>query len=544
MEAPEFLVDFPTLGYLVADWIEAHCVIPDGFHKGRPYVMADWQLWCTVNHYRVREDAVWDIESPRVSTNFFYRRSLVVAPQKTGKGPWAAAIICAEAAGPTVFIGWAAPGDYYSCADHDCDCGWEYEYEPGEPMGMPRPTPLIQLTATAKDQTLNVYRPLKTMFKAGWMTEAARVGEEFIRVGEEGRIDTVTSSAKARLGNPVTFVLQDESGIYTKSNGMREVAETQRRGLAGMDARSIETTNCWDPGEDSVAQRTYESTSTDVFKFFRPPPAHWSYRNKEHRKKILAYVYRGSWWVNLEAVEAECAEIAEKDPEQAARFFLNKLVRASGAWCPDGVWESADASARVVEDGVPVTAGFDGSDTDDWSVIRLVTSDGHRFTPTYGPDNRPAYWDPAQWGGKIPRHEVHAAWSDICTRYRVLRAYCDPRDWQSEIGDWALLYGEKVFVEWATNRITQMHAALERSLTDLTTGRSTHDGCQVTALHVGNARKRVYPGQKYILEKPGPKQKIDAAMSDTLAQEAWGDATVTGEFVKAMRRRSRKIIVM
>jgi hypothetical protein len=129
--------------------------------------MADWQLWCTANHYRVRPDATWDPEHPRVSTAFVYRRSQIVAPQKTGKGPWAAAIICAEAIGPTVFVGWAQEGDYYACADHGCDCGWEYDYEPGEPMGMPRPTPLIQLTATAKDQTANVYRPLKAMFKSG-----------------------------------------------------------------------------------------------------------------------------------------------------------------------------------------------------------------------------------------------------------------------------------------------------------------------------------------------------------------------------------------
>jgi hypothetical protein len=183
--APEFTVDFPTLGYLIADWIEVHCIIPDGFSKGKPYVMADWQLWCTVNHYRVRPDAVWDPEMPRVSTNFFYRRSQIVAPQKTGKGPWAAAIIACEGLGPTVFCGWAAGGETYECADHGCDCGWVYAYEPGEPMGMPRPTPLIQLTATSKEQTANVYRPLKAMFRGGGLEVAeTRTGEEFIRAVE------------------------------------------------------------------------------------------------------------------------------------------------------------------------------------------------------------------------------------------------------------------------------------------------------------------------------------------------------------------------
>jgi hypothetical protein len=42
----------------------------------------------------------------------------------------------------------------------------------------------------------------------------------------------------------------------------------------------------------------------------------------------------------------------------------------------------------------------------------------------------------------------------------VKRAYCDPRDWQSEIGDWALRYGADVFLEWATYRPKNMHDAL------------------------------------------------------------------------------------
>lgn len=521
----EFQVAWPTLGYLVADWIQQHCIIPDGFHKGKPYVMADWQLWCTVNHYRVREDAAWDLAEPRVSTNFTYRRSLVVAPQKTGKGPWAAAIICAEALGPTVFIGWAGKGDAYVCAENGCDCGWVCPYEPGEPMGMPRPSCLIQLTATAKDQTLNVYRPLKAMFKAGWMTDAGRIGEEFIRVGEDGRIDTVTSSARARLGNPVTFVLNDESGIYTATNGMREVADTQRRGLAGMDARSIETTNCWDPAESSTAQLTYESQRPDIFKFYRKPPASLSYKNKADRRKIHAYVYRGSWWVNLDAIEAEAAELLEKDPEQAMRFFGSMLVARMGSWLPDGLWESA----RGTDTGqLEVAMGFDGSETSDFSAIRLETRDGFLFTPTYGPDNRPTIWNPAEWGGRIPRGEVRAAVDELFRRYKVARAYFDPRDWTTEIDAWALEHGEEVVQQWATYRVVQMHMSLKRFVDDLAAGTLTHDGCPITTLHVGNARKVAQPSDRYILGKPAQHQKIDAAMASALAHEAASDVRAEG----------------
>jgi hypothetical protein len=79
----------------------------------------------------------------------------------------------------------------------------------------------------------------------------------------------VTSSATSRLGNPLTFALQDETGLYTKSNKLDDVADTQRRGAAGMGGRTMETTNTWDPTQQSTAQQTYESTAPDVFKFHR-----------------------------------------------------------------------------------------------------------------------------------------------------------------------------------------------------------------------------------------------------------------------------------
>jgi hypothetical protein len=528
----EFVVDFPTLGFLAADWIAAHCLVPDGFTKGAPFVMYDWQLWCCVNHYRVKPTATVGQLAPA----FHYRRSQIVAPQKTGKGPWSAAVTLFEAAGPAVFDGWATGGEVFDCsAEHD-GCGFVYVYEPGEPMGTPWPSPLIQLLATSEDQVDNVYRPLQAMVKGGPLSGSMKVGEEFTRIGDEGRIDVVTSSATARLGNPITFAIQDETGLYTKANKMVRVAETQRRGAAGMGGRTLETTNCWDPAEDSVAQRTAESRAADIFRFHRVPPAGLSYKNKAERARIHRYVYKGSTHVDLDAIEAEAAEILEKDPAQAERFFGNRVVHGLGSWLPDGLWESREES-RVVEPGTPVALGFDGSDSDDWSAIRLCTLDGYRFTPTYGPDARPTIWNPAEWGGTIPRAEVNAAVDELCSRYRVVLAYCDPRDWQSEIGDWAQRYGERVFVEWATYRIAQMHAALDRSVADLASGRSTHDGCPTTAAHVANARKLARPGQRYILGKPEQHQKIDVAMADVLAYEA-------ASVAEPPRTRDRRMVVM
>jgi hypothetical protein len=333
---PEYRVDFPTLGFLAADWVEAHCVIPDGFQAGEPFILSGWQLWNYANHYRVKPTA----EPGQLAPAFHYRRSQTVRPQKCGKAPLTASAICLEGVGPALFAGWARGGERYDCREFGCGCGWVYEYEPGEPMGMPWATPLIQITATSEEQTDNIYDALRPMIDRGPLSVLIpKTGEEFIRLPNRGRIDVVTSNARSRLGQRVTFVPQDETGIWTQSSGMVRVAETQRRGLAGMGGRAWETTNAWDPAENSVAQRTFESRSEDIFRDFPQAPAHLSYRNRQERHRIHRWVYEGSPWVDLDAIEGEAAELMETDPQQAERFFGNRLVYSRGAWLPEGLWD-------------------------------------------------------------------------------------------------------------------------------------------------------------------------------------------------------------
>jgi hypothetical protein len=533
-------------------WVEAHCVVPDGFRRGAPFRLYDFQLAYFLNFYLVRGDARWVPDDPILGPAFVYRRGLLVGPQKIGKGPHSAAHVCLEGVGPALFGGWADEGDGYACADWGCGCGWEYAYEPGEPMGMPWPTPLIQITALSQEQVDNIYGALRPMIELGPLDDVVpRTGEEFIRLRGGGRIDAVTSSAQSRLGQRVTFVPQDEVGLWTKTNKMVAVADTQYRGLAGMGGRASLTTNAWDPSQHSVAQQQFESSAKNLYRQFKQAPRGLSYRNKRDRRRIHQVVYgetlrSSGGHVDDDSIEDEAADLLERDPAQAERFFGNRIVSGAGTWCPPELWEEADARARVVPDGAIVCVGFDGSDVDDWTALRLETIDGHRFTPTYGPDNRPTIWNPKEWNGSIPRAEVDVAVAEVFRRFTVVRMYCDPRDWKSEIGDWALEHGEKVVVEWATNRIVQMHAALERTLVDMKSGRSTHDGCPTTTIHVGNARKAAKVSDRYILAKASPSQKIDAAMADVLAHEAASDAHASGDFERARKAKtkSKKMLVL
>lgn len=343
----ERVVTWPTLGFLAADWGEAHCVIPDGARAGQPMRLYDEQLWFIANHYRVKPDA----QPGQLAPAFHYRRSQLVRPQKWGKSPLTAFQVCVEAVGPALFAGWATGGERWDCRDHGCGCGWVYEYEPGEPMGRPWPTPLIQITATAEEQTDNIYGALKPMIDNGPLSELIpKTGEEFIRLPRGGRIDTVTSNATSRLGQRVTFVPQDETGVWTTGNRMVRVAETQRRGLAGMGGRAVETTNAWDPSEGSVAQRTFESQAQDIFRDFPQTPTSWSYRDRRERRRIHRAAYGDSLierggHVDLDSIEAEAAELLAVDPAQAERFFGNRVVHGRGAWLDEGLWEASERVA-------------------------------------------------------------------------------------------------------------------------------------------------------------------------------------------------------
>lgn len=532
------VVDFPTLGDLGDQWLEAHARVPDGFQRGAAFHQSDWQFWCTANHYRVRDDAVWVPERPLLNQAFTYRRSQIVAPQKTGKGPWSAGVVALEAVGPCLFGGWAGRGDGYACSDFGCSCGFEYEYLSGEPMGIRHPSPLIQLTANSEDQVANVYRPLTAMIRMGPLADLLLIREGFIRIvgGSEDenadRIDAVSSSARSRVGNPISFALQDESGLYTKQNHMVDVAEAQRRGAAGMGGRTMETSNAWDPAQNSTAQRTFESDSKDVFKFFRQPPADLSYRNKRERHKIHQFVYFGSPWVDLNSIEAEAAELMQTDPAQAERFFGNRLVSGSGSWIPDIDLYDKKAAPIVVAEKTRVCGGFDGSDNNDWTSIALETLDQYQFTPTYevGGEKRPALWVPGSWGGRIPRSEVLAAFRWVEAHFTVVRFYLDPMFWETEADMLASEFGEKKYVKWPTNQVTRMHGALERIRGDIQNPDSSfrHDGDQQARTHFRNAVVRARPGEKYIIGKPAEHQKIDIAMSRTLAHEATMDAIADG----------------
>ena len=543
MKGPDYKVPprTRTLGYLIMWWIEQHCVIPEGDNAGQPFVPTLDHKVYLANWYEIRPGA----KAGDRNTAFVYRLGQWMAAQKAGKSPGVAAEACAEFVGPVLYDGRAVEGDFYSCVFHGCPCGGIYFYEVGEPMGRHWPTPRIQLAAIVEDQVENTWGALVPMIDDGPLSNLIpKTGEAFIRHpnrNRDSRIEIVTSKADSKLGARIVRGFCDETGLWTDSNNMKKFMRTLRRGAAGMGGRVSESTNPYDPAENSVAQDTFESAQKDVYKHYFPPPVSLKFELKKDREQIFRFNYSGSPWVDIRSIEAESVALSETNPAEAERFFGNRIVAGAGHWVREADWVAkgldgqAGRGERItVSPRTKVCLGFDGSDNNDWTGIRLETLDYYQFTPTYLGGSRPTLWKPTDWGNRIPRSEVMAAMDELANNFEIVRGYCDPMFWETEIDTWGAKYGEKVFVKWPTNSIGRMHASLERFRTDITNKDSNfhHDADLETKFHMRNAIIRARPGQKYILGKPAEHQKIDQVMSSALAHEATCDAIAAGDFAE------------
>lgn len=506
--------EFPSLGYEVADWIESNLVVPDGPFMYQPFILSDWQLKFLLWFYRLHPDS--EVEMRRPSRAFaFDRGGQIVMPQKAGKGPFSAAIAACEAAGPALFAGWNARG---------------------EPVGRAWPSAWVEITAVSEDQAGNVWRALLPMIREGPIAaEIPDTGETRINLPGGGTIKTVTASPKSRLGGRLTFCVQDETHSWTRGNRGRALADNQRRNLAGMGGRFLETSNAWDPTEASVAQETFEK-GTGVHKFM-VTCGPGSVRDKRTRRKLLKQVYQGSEWVDIDRVSSEVDELlALGNPAQAERYFLNRVVPAEDRCLDPSIWESASDPSYQVAPGALVTVGVDGARyRDSVAIIATEVSSGHQWPL--------GIWErPSNAGDDYehPMAEVDGAMVDAFERFEVWRAYVDPgfasANIEALVQGWQGRWGEKRVVAWLMNRLRPAALMVRGYVAAIEAGDVTHNGDATFARHMGNARRRPVsalddegrPLWSVTKESPYSTASVDAFAAAALSWEARGDAIGAG----------------
>lgn len=507
--------EFPTLGYDVGEWIEAHLVVPDGYMAGQPYKLTDEMWRFLLHYYRLYPHAEpWPAPDSVLYTGGQLRR-----PQKWGKDPFGAAIIWAEALGPTRFDGWNAAG---------------------EPVGSPYPTPLIVCLGTSEEQTANTYRPLKDMARRGHLINLSGldVGDTRVKLPGGGQIDPVTTSARARLGAPLTFLTITESHLFTLQGGFRKVCGAVKRNVAGMDGRWLELTNAWDPSEGSEAQVTGDDPDPRTYVDSIPTNRVADLLDDEALYAELLRKYGDSsrergGWVNIRGRIFHDARSTKHMEADRRRFFLDEIVVGQSVFVDPIRWD-----LLAVEDKLAprdhIALGFDGSRTLDATALIAVRLGDGRIFPL-------GVWEPdgtRDW--RVPREAVSAAVRNAFGAYRVETMYADPYRWQDYLDTWSAEFPDKV-VEFPTNVEQRMDKAIERFATAFAEGLLSHDGSPVLSRHakdtviVKGSKKKPRPGEEdqistnYIkLAKRADGVWIDAAVAMVLAYHARGVAIEGG----------------
>jgi hypothetical protein len=478
-----------TLAREVLAWTAEYLRQPDGPGAGEPWVFTAEQARIVARWYGIDGNG-----------RFLFRRGVLRRMKGWGKDPFLAALAAAELCGPCRFAGFDAEG---------------------LPVGASHPSAWVQVAAVSQEQTRNTMTLLPGLFSSAAIDEfRIDLGKTIVYAGRSGRIEAVTSSPRALEGGRPSMVIANESQEWLRANEGHAMADVIRRNLAKSNdgsARSMEICNAHRPGEESVAEITYEAwlkANGDVPGLYYDSleaPAVKDLADRPRLRKALLVARGDSSWVDVDRL---CDEIADPATAEhvARRYYLNHVVAVdSERWLPAGAWKQAAKPDRDVS-GESVVLGFDGSYRRDATALVGCTLNGRLFVVRVWerPEHAPPDW-------KVPREEVHATLADAMERLDVVELAPDPPGWHAEIEEWEDTYGG-VVVRFDTNQPSRMCPAVDRFRSALMEGAIEHDANVVLTRHIGNCvAKETRAGTA--LAKPDQGRKIDAAVAAVVAYE-------------------------
>ncbi|MEV4739802.1 terminase [Streptomyces sp. NPDC049555] len=453
---------------------------------------------------------LWYYAIDPATGRFLYRDAVFQRLKGHGKDPLAATYAAVEFVGPCRPSGQlAGPGHPSGVPE-------------GQPLGQPHPDPWVMLAAVTQSQTRNTMMIFPSLFTTRAIDEyAIDLGKEIIYAHKgRARIEAVTSSPRALEGSRASWSLINEPHHWLANNGGHEMAAVIERNAtksADGSSRTLAITNAYEPGEDSVAERTREAwedaqagRAVDtglLYDSLEAPPG--AKLNAAWAPKVIEAVRGDAIWLDTDRIVASILDV-RNPPSRSRRFWYNQIVAAEDAWMAPYEWDACASPDIALSDGDEVVMFFDGSKSDDSTGLVLSrVSDGH--VSVAGVWQRPPQVD--VWN--VPREDVDGVVDRVFATYRVLAFFADPgtgddedggRYWAHYIDAWAERYGQRLLVH-ATTTGTRRHAvewdmgdprrqedfthAVARVRTDILRRQLTHDGHRVLRTHVGNARRRV-----------------------------------------------------
>jgi hypothetical protein len=544
--------DYPTLGWIVLDWMTTFLAAPDRAEY-EPFVPYPEQAEFLLRFYEL---------NPRTGKRR-KRRGVISRPRGWGKSPFLAAMACAEALAPVVPDGWDANG---------------------QPVGKPWAevrTPLVQIAAVSETQTKNTWSPLLEMLDGPVLGEYPGLEplDTFVNL-PRGKIETITSSARTVKGNRAVFAVLDQTEEWVKGNGGLNLFGKMKNNAAKIGGTFVESPNAYIPGEGSVAEQSAAFWSAIREGRARDDGLHYDHReapgttDMADRDSLLAglrIAYGDSsahpggcvlhepacppGHVDLDVLVATVWD-PTSDPQESRSDFLNQITHASDSWLSQPEWAGCADATKVIADRDAITLGFDGSRsravgvTDATALIGCRVSDGHVFE--IGVWEQPD--GPAGKNWQVPVTEVDAAVHQAFRRYNVVGFYADPAKWEARIADWESQYSARLKVKasrdhpiewWMTGgRAIQIVRALEQFHGAVVDREMSHDGSFAITRHILNSRRRTVAsraGVQIMKEFPTSPRKIDAAVAAVLAWSARLDALAIAEKPEPETYAARRI---
>jgi hypothetical protein len=532
-----------TLGWLAVWWIETLVVHGPGDVQGEAIVHTDEYTGFILDCYALKPNG------RRCHESAFLSR-----PKGTNKSGLAGELVLFEALGPCRFAGWAKGGETYEFLGHT------YTYKKGEPMGRAVQTPYVRIMATEEDQTGNVYGVVRYNLDEGILAQlkayGMMVGNTKVSLPFGGEILPSTTGAASKDGGKETFVVFDESHLYTTAS-LRNMYATVTRNLPKRaniaETWSLETTTMYSPGQESIAEQTF------AFAKMIQESKEAVERGDKKTMKLDTLLYDHRWgecedlgddeslaaaiidaygdameWNSVEGIMGKIFDPRTTEAE-SRRYYLNDIVSEQNSWIQVQELRSKLVDVFEVPPKTLITMGFDGATTDDaTALIGCVVDTGELFRIRIEekPDIllRDKEGNEIKWEVNYQAFDAAVKWA--MKHWRVAGFFADPPYWQTYVDLWDAEFGEKLLVQagqasairWWTKRDSPMSLALERLHEAICSSEETNVRIQrdkTMIRHFLNARVWERPAGNVIGKesKKSPK-KIDACMAATLAYEA------------------------
>jgi hypothetical protein len=493
-----FLLPEFTLGWHCLAWTATYL---------QHYVGAPWRY--TAEQARL---TLWWYAMDPATNRFLWRDGVIQRLKGWGKDPLIATWSAFEFVGPCRFGGLADEGN-------------EWGVPAGQPLGVQHPAAWVQIAAVSQDQTRNTMTLFPSILSKRALEEyRIDLGKEIIYADKgRARIEAVTSSPRALEGGRPTFVSLGETHHWVESNqghDMAAVIERNATKSADGQARTLANTNAYEPGEESVAERTREAweaaesgRAADVGLFYDSLEAPAEAKLTEAWIVPTLKAVRGdSVWLDVDRLKASILDV-RNPPSRSRRFWFNQIVAAEDAFLARYEWDANPHEGLDLEDGDELVLFFDGSKSDDATgLVGCRLSDG--FVKTLGVWQRPANW-PGDRPWRVPRDEVDGVVDQVFARYKPLAFFADPgagqddadgeRYWDGFIDAWAQRYGRRLQLKAVVSGPRQ-HAvlwdmrnsknqqvfteAVDRFYRDVLERLVPHDGHKVMRQHISNSRRR------------------------------------------------------